>query len=725
MVQCSRQPQRMCCESANWIRYIFIAAILYGAALFPAPANAQDNPLSNRENLARQLALRILDDLSPLEAWVDSSETSKPPKKTETQAVEIVGSSVNIRSGPTTDAAVFSVAQPGDQFKLISTSSDWFTIQLTDGQDGHVSTRFARIVYSQAPGADSKPVLQTISPAYLDQAKSVLSATKDAIAKMEFLASASEASFSETYGESAADTDDAVRRATEKSLYRIRKYYRVVSEKHNRYTVMAGGDVPSGEAVPYWKEKLRGTVRIGLGVNNAESEVVGTSKTKTDVTRSEFVAELMTDLTPRDELGLSVGRIEEIAYVPATRTFGALNYKRKISPTTRIGSDVRFSKYENDINNLSDANQTEFTLSGAASPTKALQVNASFSLLGNKFPNNDTLDYKDTRFGVGAAGQANESVTWGLSYATTEHDVDLSTSADDNKQNRIEGKLKFKTGGRSFVSLVGYTGGYDFGDTSDTRSYTRSGVKITKRGSSEAGRSQSMSLEFRKKSHDSANGRDYTEFRGSMRKSQIGIGTQTSRTSVSANYRNYDDDGNISALDYLEARFDSEKATSPGMFFASSGYGQYYFKSDDAERNALLNIYGWLGLETGNDAVFRIGPHLAANTELVMVDADTLGTFEGPYNTVRFGLKGTVQANVQPLRVRGSFRYEKLKYYNIDNSSSPTRMELEGEGVYRINSQYDASAKLKYYKTGSDDVGTVRSSEFDILFSVTYRLGGG
>jgi len=91
---------------------------------------------------------------------------------------------------------------------------------------------------------------------------------------------------------------------------------------------------------------------------------------------------------------------------------------------------------------------------------------------------------------------------------------------------------------------------------------------------------------------------------------------------------------------------------------------------------------------------------------------------------VRFGAKAAMDIRVRPLRIRGSGRYELLKYYNVANSSTPSRLELEGEGIYQISRRIDATAKLKFYATGSDDPGVVEIGEIDILFGLVYRIGG-
>ena len=60
--------------------------------------------------------------------------------------------------------------------------------------------------------------------------------------------------------------------------------------------------------------------------------------------------------------------------------------------------------------------------------------------------------------------------------------------------------------------------------------------------------------------------------------------------------------------------------------------------------------------------------------------------------------------------------------YNIEDASSPGRLELEVRGLYTISPRIDAQVQTRYYFTGADDPGAVRSSEFDILCGLIYHL---
>ncbi|MFC1571958.1 hypothetical protein ACFL6M_00005, partial [Candidatus Eisenbacteria bacterium] len=158
-------------------------------------------------------------------------------------------------------------------------------------------------------------------------------------------------------------------------------------------------------------------------------------------------------------------------------------------------------------------------------------------------------------------------------------------------------------------------------------------------------------------------------------------------------------------------------------------YGQYFIKSKDVERNPRLSQFFWIGLILGRNRAIEVGPHIALNTELVVVDGaknaqgEDLGTFENPSNTVRYGVKGVVRIVDDPVKVRGKARFEKTNYYNIDDAATPTRVELEGDATYELSSQFDASMRMKYYSTKTDGTVSTKSGEFDILLGLVYKIG--
>jgi len=108
----------------------------------------------------------------------------------------------------------------------------------------------------------------------------------------------------------------------------------------------------------------------------------------------------------------------------------------------------------------------------------------------------------------------------------------------------------------------------------------------------------------------------------------------------------------------------------------------------------------------------------------LIADEDSdLGLFESASNTVRYGIKGSARINNQSVSIDGQVRYEKLQYYNMEKAPSPGRLEIEVRGLVAISSRLDASVQTRYYLTGADDPGAVRSSEFDILGGLIYHLG--
>jgi hypothetical protein len=427
-----------------------------------------------------------------------------------------------------------------------------------------------------------------------------------------------------------------------------------------------------------------------------------------------------------DRLGLSVGRTEEVNYAPVSRTHAGVNYARKLGDKALIGAKAGLRKFQNENDDTADLDQSEFGVNASIRPSDAFNADASVSLGGASYPNNGDLDYTDTRFGVGAGGRTGEKTRWRIKYANASHDVDLAASTDDNTQSRIEGELSINSGERSTVVIGAQTESYSFENDNDFRNYGRTGLKLSFRGRGEPGNSSDFSLEFRKKDFDVSEDRNFTEIRGEMRSAALGDQGGRREQRFFVNYRSYKGDATAGLFNYIEGRHDLMRAPGNGFFWESNLYAQYFLADGDAKRNALVTQFLWLGLMLGTNGAFQIGPHVATNTIIVTEDTpDDLGAFEHPGNTVRYGVKGAMNINARPLRLRGTGRYELLNYYNVDGAPTPSRFEIEGDGTYDITNKIAASGRAKYYQTGSDDPAAIETSEFDILLGLIYRIGGG
>jgi len=202
---------------------------------------ARANELKQMEAAAQRTALRVLDALKPLAAWLDSTVVTSPP-------TEPIGQPVAKAEEKTTPRGMKLAFKPGHE----------------------------------------------------DQAKAILRTSQHAVTLLERLADGAEDTIKRRYGDKQADPENAKGQAEFLSLARIRKYRRVVVEKFNGYTGLAGS-VPAVAQRPVGrKASIKGTVRIGLGSNTATAEVVDGKKNETDVARSDMALDITADLSPRD-----------------------------------------------------------------------------------------------------------------------------------------------------------------------------------------------------------------------------------------------------------------------------------------------------------------------------------------------------------------------------------------------------------------------------------------
>ena len=635
---------------------LVIAAFILVSTSSPACANE----LQQEEAAAKTIALRLLGALKPLEAWLDSTVVPSPP------------------------------VEPGKQPTAES---------LKKGEQRGVKPAF--------------------NPGYEAQAMAILRTHQYTVTLLERLAEKAEEYVKQRYGDKQADPNDAKGQAEFLSLARIRKYRRLVVEKFNYYTSLAGSLPPTAQRPAGRKAAIKGTVRIGLGSNTATAEIVDGKKTGTDVTRSDMALDLTADLSPRDQLLLSAGRREEIRYAPMSQTQGRVNYTRRLQNQAFLGGRIGMDQYANDADDRTNVNRTEIGVRGGITPSTSFRANGDYAVTSASYDNNDALDYKESRLTLGGGGELSKQAIWGFDYGRASYQLEEKSSAGEHVRDNLSGTITFNKK-RSTLAVNVRSDGVAF-DDDEPSSYRRTGIELRGRSRSGIGRSSTWTLSARSKKHETLEDRNYSEYRGDLQK-RSGWGTNQERsTYLFLNYRNFEGEKNPLYLDYLEGRWDSRSART-NILWEFNHYVQHYFRDGSAQRNGRLSQFAWCGLILAPNQGIVIGPYLSTNTDLIADEDSDLGPFESASNTLRYGIKGSARIDNPSLSVDGQFRYEKLQYYNIEDASSPGRLELEMRGLYTISPRIDAQVQTRYYFTGADDPGALRSSEFDILFGLIYHL---
>ncbi|MBI5867341.1 MAG: SH3 domain-containing protein [candidate division Zixibacteria bacterium] len=672
-----------------------------GVILFLARPNAfaQNTPLSANEVQARQLAIRILRNLQPIEQWIESGRPVAAEPTSDARMIEITGTRVNFRSGPSTGSAVSGSGLKGERYEYIRTEGEWHLIKMDGQREAYVSVQYSRLVEAGEPPAAAKPQGEQLPSKYQDRARRILGENIRDLDELKRIARESQSDFRKRYGGMKIAADNAEPWAAAASLMKIQKYERGTSSQFDRIAKLAGGSITPVQQRPAsaTSRRISGSVAAGIGTNTAKSSSNGTEIAKADVTRSNVSADLSAELTPSDRLGFSAGRSEEVHFAPITRLNAGVDYQHKFGEKASVGAGAGLRKFGDERNDSLDQDEAEFSLQASVKPSKALH----------------------------AGGRIGFSNTGGVvEYTQAAHDLQLEAGTEDNTRNRIGASVLLNRGGKTVLEISAHNEACDFDQSDDFRSYSRTGGKLSLRHRPETGRSSVTSLEVLRKSHDTRGERDYTDFRGEFKADALGDGGRKSSGHFLVNYRNLQGTGPEGFLDYIECRVDALKEPGQGVFWESNLYGQYFLADGDAKRDALVTQFGWMGLMVGGESHFKIGPHLATNTILVTTDTPDVGLFEHPGNTLRYGAKASADMNLRPLRIRGAGRYEWLKYYNVDGAPTPTRFELEGEGFYRVGRRIDIEARLKYYVTGSNDPGAIENSEIDILVGLVYRIGG-
>ncbi|MBD3297636.1 MAG: SH3 domain-containing protein [candidate division Zixibacteria bacterium] len=705
-----------------------LLAVALAVSLATIPVQA--NTIKQFEVPARQTAIRILETLKPIESLIEETQIPVEPQQVTREVVEIIGSRVNLRAAPNLESPVVRVALEGERFKHVSTDGEWRAIR-DNGQTLYVSTEYSRLDEETVASTDSIKTVRQLREGTDNRARDILSSVGRDYRRLELLRKEAGRQYDSEYGNIPEDSAHPERDRARESLNKIQKYHRLVSQYYQRYSDMAGGVELPATTEPRWRPRFSGSIEAGFGTNTAESKVAGTTISDTDVSRSNLAANVNAELSPNDRINLQFGRTEEIHFVPSARTRARGAYTRRFDDKARLTAHAGLSNYRNDADDTGDLDRSEFGVQGVVTPSPTFRATGGVAITSTAYPNDDARDVNDTRLELGAGGDLSESVQWNAAYRHANHSFDID-SLTDNSQGHLEGSLIFETGDQSAIIVDGHLESNSFDANNDPREYSRHGLRLATRSRPLGGAQNEFSLEWRGKSFAVDDLRDFTEFRGGFRSREYNAETDR-ETALRLNYRRYGNDTVVAFLDYIEARLDTRRdrgrETTTGLFSEGDLYIQYFMENNGVERNALITQYAWLGISTGGRTVFRIGPHIASNTEIVVVDGatgpdgDDLGTFESPNSTIRYGAKAELRTRERPLRARVSARYELLKQYNIDNAPTLDRLHIEGQGMYSITPRVDASAQIKLYTSGSDDPNATETTETDLLVGLIYHLG--
>lgn len=577
-------------------------------------------------------------------------------------------------------------------------------------------------VHGKPPPAENSPKPPTIKPGHQDRVRDLLKRNQSSVALLDQLAANAGSEFKQRFGDSPPAAGHAQGQAEFRSLMRIRKYQRIVHETYDRYAALIKDGLPSTSPSTKFQPVIRGTIRAGMGSNTAATEVNGGDRSETQVSRSDVAVDLTADLSAQDRLTLSASRTEEIRFAPISQLRSDINYARRLGTQATLGARAGFDQYQNDANDATNVDRTEFGIRGGYAPSKQFQADADFAVTSASHPNNGSLDYKDSRLNLNANGAASQKVSWAFEYGNAAMDLDDNTITADNSRESIAGKVNIQTGERATLSVLARSDGTAFDGNKNPASYRRQTIEMRGRNRAGIGQSSVWSLAYRNKGFEASTNRNYAEFCGDVQ-TRNAPGSNSERfTHFFINYRNYKGEDNPAHLDYIEARWDSRRARS-SLLWESNTYLQYYLKNGSAERNARISQFLWCGLLLSANQGIAVGPYVATNTDLITVAGSDANAFESKANTVRYGVKGNVRVYAKPVQVDGQARYELSQFYNNKDAAAIGRLELEARASYAVSSRFDASAQIRYYTVGADETGAIKTSEFDLLFGLLYRFG--
>ncbi len=78
------------------------------------------------------------------EPSAQEEESTPEPVITSPEMVSVIGSVVNIRSGPSTKNKVITKVKKGDELELLGENDSWCNVRLSSGAEGWIYKKFVR-----------------------------------------------------------------------------------------------------------------------------------------------------------------------------------------------------------------------------------------------------------------------------------------------------------------------------------------------------------------------------------------------------------------------------------------------------------------------------------------------------------------------------------------------------------------------------------------------------
>ncbi len=512
-------------------------------------------------------------------------------------------------------------------------------------------------------------------------------------------------------------------------LVNLSKFEKLARGQFERFRILAGAPmiISIDERAGV---RFSGEAEIGLGSNKATTFVGGVEVAQTDISRSLIRTRLMSEITPKDKISVEILRNEEVHFTPSTRTNGEIRYDRRASRALKFHAGAEITGFKDDSNRNAEYGDSEFEIGGTYNSSRKFRAKGFARFQSRSFDNIDDADFGDRRLQGELSGKSS-GADWKIKGYSTRHDADVDT--EDSDKGKVSGQIGIVSGKDRRLSIELYVEGAEFDRDDDTRTFSKRGARLESRGGSGSGTKRTSYLAFDRREHDVNEDRDYKQYKIGIKSFSFDTQNGSQRNSLTALYRNFVGEGSRAFLDFAEGRWDrstqSLSSSGAGTFLKTSHFFRWYFDDGDIERNAELNQYAWFGVAVSRKNPLRVGPFVAGDTDLITeedvtdpVTGEELGTFDSPTNTVRYGIKG--DAKISAGKIRGGFsgRVERLKLYNVDDSPTTNRLELSGDLEVPLTDVLTGSVRGQYYKTGSDDPGTVETSEIDLLFSLIYTF---
>ncbi|MBD3179779.1 MAG: hypothetical protein GF417_09320 [Candidatus Latescibacteria bacterium] len=697
---------------------LFAALLLLCQPADARSAKSARKDLSRMTGIEKEMRLKSIALLSVIKKMGPLEESVSIDK------VKLLGGGCSVYESMDTGSRPIFSPRINDEFILLGREDEFYRIQLPDGREGWIPES---CVQTFTEDREVKSLsYEGLGTGEVNRYMSVASELYHIIEREKIKADKIAAGYLDESGKPRSKSPGPEEADILISYKNIRKYSRYASFFYNKYiegftpisSERAGGLEFSG-----WGEFLFGSSDFTTKRENQDD-------IREDGSTSNISLGGNLSISENSRLRLGFSRKNEILQTPFTST--DFNLTHSYRPENGIGFDtrLRFRRYSDELNEFNDYRR--LSVGGRANlvTTPARRVYVDYTLMNNKYSENDDDDYLSNRIRAEARFKSGSSTDYVLALNSN---LETSDAAFHKFTYLLPSFSYIRHGKGGSTALKASYQMLSYSDA-ELKSYNKPALRLTSESFSGGSRKTRMLGVFYKQFPDNDLS-TYIQGRGRYAASRTGL---TSRRLSAAFYTNIFTEN--SDASFTDLRLDAGGSNRKIYGSLSTFFKFWHSAGEDTDSTVVkphvLDIYGKLGFIVRN---IRIGPTFGVHT--LIADGRDFLKDEGDVLRIGGSAEGTFSL---PNRISVSFSvlYENGFVYNSEILSVDSFGNVEyGETVQRhpttfqanlsvqapITDALELSLRLNTYKVKTDMDDTIsrdpvtENNRFSIFAGLRYR----